>query len=223
MGFRPVADSRGFLLVAPDGTMDPSGRRFWNATDACCDLVGTGVDDETYLVSIIESVKASYSVDPKRIYFVGHSNGGFMSYRMACRRADLVAGIANLAGAMFLDKTECSPSRPVTVLHIHGTNDGTINYNGGYTVGEYPGALVSARHWVAANGCSPTGDELSERLDLVADGELPGNDTVVTSWSGCGGGSAVQLWTIMNGKHTPNLADDFTAQVADFLLAHPRP
>lgn len=226
MRFKDIADRRGFLFVAPDGTTDPVGNRFWNATDACCDFVGSGVDDEAYLASIIESVSASYSVDAGRVYLVGYSNGGFMSYRMACRRSDLVAGIANLAGAMFADPAGCSPSAPVTVLHVHGTADGTIAYDGGAIPvkpsNPYPGALESAQRWVSFNRCDPIGSELQERLDLVADGELPGGDTTVTAWSGCAQGSAVQLWTITDGTHQPDLSPDFTARVVDFLLTHPR-
>ena len=67
-----VASARGILYVAPDGTLDNAGNRFWNATPACCNFYGSTVDDEAYIVNIIDSVSTSYSVDPKRIYIVGH-------------------------------------------------------------------------------------------------------------------------------------------------------
>lgn len=226
MGFTRVADSRGFLFVAPNGTPDAVGNRFWNATAACCDFLQTGVDDEAYLASIIESVGKSHSVDRARIYLVGYSNGGFMSYRMACRRADLIAGIANLAGAMSTDPAECAPSAPVTILHVHGTADDTISYEGGVIPvnpsNPYPGALDSVQQWVSHNRCDPTGTELDDQLDLVADGDLPGRDTTVTAWSGCANGSTVQLWTIDGGGHRPDLSSTFTTRVVDFLLDHPR-
>ena len=123
MQFRPLAEARGFLYCYPDGTIDRWGNRFWNATDACCDFGNTGVDDAGYLRALIEEIARRFAVDRKRIYLVGHSNGGFMAYRMACQSADLIAGIASLAGTTFLDPSRCAPSEPVNILHIHGTAD----------------------------------------------------------------------------------------------------
>src|ERR1019366_9548928 len=81
LGLRSVAESKTVLYAHPDGTMNPAGNRFWNATDACCDLYGSGVDDSTYLASLVAEIGTRYAVDPKRVYFMGHSNGGVMSLR----------------------------------------------------------------------------------------------------------------------------------------------
>jgi polyhydroxybutyrate depolymerase len=89
-GLSALAESRGFVLALPDGTLDTSGRRFWNAGDACCDFGEAEVDDVGYLTSVLDELEASYAIDPKRVFFVGHSNGGFMSYRMACDLAGRV-------------------------------------------------------------------------------------------------------------------------------------
>ena len=86
--FQPVAESRGLLLCYPQGTLDAQGWRFWNATDACCDFYGAGEDDSAYLRSVIEDIARRFAVDRKRIYVTGLSNGGYMSHRMACDRAD---------------------------------------------------------------------------------------------------------------------------------------
>ena len=139
--FEPLAESRGFLYVHPDGTVDPAGQQFWNATDACCAFGPDAADDVTYLMAIIEQVSAEYNVDPKAIFLAGHSNGGFMSYRMACEHADTIAGIASLAGATFADTADCTPSEPVSVLQVHGTSDETIKYDGGSIASvDYPSA-----------------------------------------------------------------------------------
>ncbi|MSX92973.1 MAG: prolyl oligopeptidase family serine peptidase, partial [Actinobacteria bacterium] len=111
-GVQALAESEGFLYVHPTGTTNSLGKAFWNATDACCGYQTT-VDDVAYLTGILDSVSAQYDVDPKRIYFMGHSNGGFMSYRMACELSGRVAAIASLAGATFLDAAKCNPSEPV--------------------------------------------------------------------------------------------------------------
>ena len=145
----PAADARGFVYAYPDGTMDSQGNRFWNATDACCDFDRTGVDDVAYLTSVIADIRAKLAIDPKRIDLLGHSNGGFMAYRMACDDADLVAAIVSLAGATFANPADCAPSAPVSVVEIHGTADETIHYAGG--------ALSSRRcagcSGVALSGC----------------------------------------------------------------------
>ena len=90
--FAPEADRRGVLYATPDGTTDARNNRFWNATDACCNLYGSTVDDCAYLVDLIKAVSAQYTVDTQRVYLVGHSNGAFMSFRMACDHADVIAG-----------------------------------------------------------------------------------------------------------------------------------
>jgi polyhydroxybutyrate depolymerase len=143
-GMTAVSDARGFLYAFPDGTVDSDGKRFWNATDACCDLHATKVDDSTYVSSLITQIQARYTVDPKRIFLVGHSNGAFMSYRMACDHADQIAAIASLAGAMFSDVSKCAPSQPVSVLQIHGTADDTVLFDGDQIAGQgYPGAKTT--------------------------------------------------------------------------------
>src|SRR5439155_20820686 len=114
----------------PDGTVDGNNNHFWNATDGCCDFGKTGVDDSSYLAGLIDEIASKYKVDPKRVYFMGHSNGGFMSYRMACDHADRVAAIVSLAGATFADDSKCKPTAPVAVVEVHGNADPTVPYDG---------------------------------------------------------------------------------------------
>jgi polyhydroxybutyrate depolymerase len=219
---QPLAESRGFLYVHPDGTIDRFGNHFWNATDACCDLGGKGVDDVTYLTAIIDQVSAKYSVDPKRVYLIGHSNGGFMSYRMACDRSDRIAAIVSLAGATFADTSRCAPGSPVSVLQIHGTADGTIQYTGGSILGHaYPSAETSVATWAAYDGCTSTLTPTSTKLDLVS--TLAGKESSVATYDGCRSGASVQLWTVQGGAHVPVVSTTLMPDVLDFLFAHPKP
>lgn len=218
----PLAESQGFLYVHPDGTVDARGQQFWNATDACCAFGGDSPDDAAYLMAIIDQVSAEFNVDPKAVFLVGHSNGGFMSYRMACEHAETIAGIASLAGATFADTTDCNPSEPVSVLQVHGTNDKTIKYDGGsIATVEYPSAPETVQSWVAYNGCDTTPTISVNVLDL--DGGVYGAESDVEAFGGCEQGSEVELWAIDGGSHIPGLTSDFSSGVIDFLLAHPKP
>ncbi|MGB8859345.1 MAG: PHB depolymerase family esterase [Ilumatobacteraceae bacterium] len=219
--FERLAEQRGFLLVHPDGTVDADGKHFWNATDACCGF-GETVDDSGYLAAVIRQVQAAYSVDPRRIFLIGFSNGGFMSYRMACDHADLIAALVSISGATYLDPSACSPSQPVNVLEIHGTADEAIAYEGGTFRNEpHPGAEASIDDWATYNGCSGGATTGAATLDL--DARLGGDESVITTYASCPQSGAAELWTIVGGSHIPHLSRTFTAQVIDFLLAHPKP
>lgn len=225
LGVAAEADKRGFLYAHPDGTVDSQGNRFWNASDACCNLdpVPSKVDDSAYLSKLVADISARYTVDPKRVYFFGHSNGGFMSYRMACEHADKIAAIVSLAGAMPADTSKCNPAAPVAVLEIHGTADTVIDYNGAAINGHpYPGVTTTVGDWVKLDGCATTADTTAAPLDL--DTSIPGDETTVSKYAaGCKPGGHAELWTIMGGSHIPVISMAFTPNVFDFLVAHPKP
>ena len=219
---QPLGEEHGFLLVHPDGTVNALGKYYWNATDACCGMGTSTVDDSGYLGSVIDHVQAAYNVDPRRIFVVGYSNGGFMSYRTACDHADTIAAIVSISGASFLDPAGCAPSQPVNVLEIHGTDDDTIGYYGGTILGgDHPGAEQSVADWATYNGCTGSPVAAPTRLDLEA--SIDGAESVVTEFGGCPPGGTVELWTIAGGTHVPELSATFTSDVIDFLLAHPQP
>ncbi len=221
MQFAPIADEFGFIYLHPDGLEDVLGNQYWNATDACCDFFGD-TDDSGYLRALIEEIRLQLNVDDRRVYIVGHSNGGFMSYRMACDHSDIVAAIVSLAGATFLDPTDCAPTEPVHILQIHGTNDATIFYGGGCLVNCYPGAVQSVETWAAYDGCEIVGDDSAKPIDI--DAGIPGNETLITTYdTDCVPGGSAQLWTIVGGAHVPDIVDDFSYQVVEFLYAHAKP
>ena len=219
---QPLAESRGFLYIHPDASPNALGQTAWNATDACCTGPDSIVDDSTYLAAIIESTQAKYKVDPKRIYLIGHSNGGFMSYRMACDHADKIAAIATLAGATFADTSRCRPSSPVNVLAIHGTADQTIKYEGATIAGRsYPSAKTTTSTWAGYNGCRATSSTSPTKIDFEAN--IAGDETAVDTFDGCPAGGAVELWTIDGGGHVPAITKEFSASIIDFLFEHPKP
>lgn len=222
MGFSAIADQYGFLLVAPDGDKEAGGdeNRFWNASSACCNFYQSDVDDSAYILDIINTAKQDFNVDPNRVYLVGHSNGGFMSYRAAYDHSESIAAIASLAGASHADE-RIPPANPVHVLQIHGTDDGTIAYEGADIAGNaYPSALDTVSQWAAYNGCS---DQAADRelRDLVADLDGHESSSVVFN-RGCKEGGSSELWTISDGSHVPSFSDTFAEQVVEWLYAHPK-
>ncbi len=224
LAFSGTASAEGFIYAYPEGTLDAMGRPFWNATDACCNFYGSTVDDSGFLSALIDEISAKYAVDPKRVYLFGHSNGGFMAYRMACEHADKIAAIATLAGAMWLDPTVCKPSEPVSVLQSHGTEDPEILFAGAPDgtggAGPYPSAKASVMDWVTFDGCAPT-STMAPAQDFVD--TLPGAETTIEDFTEtCQKGTAVTLWSMNGAGHIPAIGETYRKAVLDFLLAHPK-
>jgi polyhydroxybutyrate depolymerase len=226
VGVQGEADRRGFVTAFPDGTRDRDGNRFWNATDASCNFDRTDFEDAANLDGVITPIEAAVTIDPRRVFVAGHSNGGFMSYRMACTHADRIAAIVSLAGATLASSVDCKPIQPVAVLQMHGTADETIAFAGGSIDGaRYPGAEESVATWAGYDGCTAGPTLTDERVDVDAGLQDAGKaaETTVTRWTGCHPGGAAELWTIQGGGHVPSISSAFGAAVLDFLEAHPKP
>lgn len=221
-GLRQTAAERGFLFVAPDGTRDETNLQFWNATDGCCNLFNSGTDDSSYLAAVLRDTKQRYRVDPNRIYVVGHSNGGFMAYRLACDHAEELAAVVSVAGATWLDEAKCHPQSPVSVLQVHGDQDGIIHYDGGRFASQlalYPSARETVAQWAKHNRCSSGLNPRSGTFDF--DSNTDGDESKIEQYSACSQ-SAVELWTLRGGEHFPAFTAAWREQLFGFLLAHPK-
>jgi polyhydroxybutyrate depolymerase len=197
-------DDHALIIAAPDGTTDIYGKAYWNSGDACCDFFDKDVDDVAYLKSLIVEISAVYTIDSNRIYVLGHSNGAFMAYQLACAWGDELAAIASLAGASPLSLENCADPAP-SVLHIHGTEDDIVLYEGGSNLLDaggpaYPGAQQSAELWAAKLGCAadPIVDDTVD-FDLT----IPGAETVRQRYSHCSDDKSVELWSVEGGEHIP--------------------
>lgn len=221
LGVSARADLFGFVTLAPNGKRDGRGNRFWNATEACCDFWRSGVDDLGYITGLIDEAVERVNVDPDRVYLVGHSNGGFMTNRIACDAADKVTAVMNIAGSSFMDSARCQPSEAVGYIQVHGTADTTIAYAGGMLTNgaSYPGAELVVERWRARNGC--VGEPSERQLDL--DLSVPGEETLAEIWSDCDRGMDVQLWRMDGSPHVPGFSDTFRDELVAQLLSYRRP
>lgn len=128
--FDRAADKHGFIAVFPDG-IGRLNERFltFNAGNCCGAAFEERVDDVAFTRALIEDLAKVVAVDYQRLFVTGMSNGGMMSYRLACEAADLFAAAAPVAGANNLEV--CRPSRPVALLAVHGTDDRSVKFTGG--------------------------------------------------------------------------------------------
>ena len=230
-GLEALVDELGLVVAYPEGSQEARATgwfgqhsRFWNATDWCCDFQGAKVDDVAYLDAVLDDLLARYPVDPRRVYLVGLSNGGYMSHRYACDRAARVAAIASQAGAMWADAGRCRPSEPVAVLQLHGTEDTMVPYaglgpRGGPGGPSQPSARQTVLDWVGFDGCRPQVDATAPARDLFDD--VAGAETTIERWGGCRG---VELWTLHGAPHVPRPRQpDFARALVGWLLEHPKP
>ena len=189
--FRPIADTAGFIVVHPMGTVDLLGNTHWN--------VGWGtssVDDLGFTAALIDSLSAEFSINQDRIYSTGMSNGGFMSYHLACELSERIAAIASVTGTMNVNQpATCSPGHPMPVMEIHGTADATVPYTGNFLFGTTPAAVA---YWVNYNNCEST-------PSITAIPDTDGGDGCTAEhqvYTGGNNGSTVEHFKIINGEHT---------------------
>jgi polyhydroxybutyrate depolymerase len=210
-----AARAAGAYLAMPTGTRNAMGFLVWNdgITQA------SPADDVAYLGSVIDQAEAMLPVDRHRIYFVGHSNGGFMAYRMACEAASRIAGIAAINAGDYPSESTCMPSRPVSVLHVHGTMDAVVPYGG--AVGVFAGAMDSTDRWRRRASCDGT---TTSPATFDMDLGVSGNETLELDYvTGCTGGARVSLFTMSGSVHIPAFTVDAGQRIVDWLLARTSP
>jgi polyhydroxybutyrate depolymerase len=174
-----------------------------------------------YLGALIDDVAAKTPLDPKRVFVVGHSNGGFMAHRLACDIGGRIAAIVSLAGMTWLDPSKCPAADPVNVLQVHGDADDSIPYDGSPY---FPSAAVTVATWAMKNGCIGANaiGAGGDPIDLVVD--LPGAETTKQSYAGCPAGGAVDFWTIHGGSHIPMFDPPVWEDIVwTWMKAHPKP
>lgn len=191
----PVANENLFAVCYPQGSKDVQNTDHWNAG-----LFISDTDDVGFLTALANSLQSEYALDPERTFACGMSNGGFMSYYLACNAPETFKAIASVTGTMTDSNiNNCSPTIPVPVLEIHGTADPIVPYNGTDNVpgwGDFVGSEAVIDFWTELNECSTF---IEEDLPDTAPNDL----STVTSrkYTDCASGNRVWLYTINNGGH----------------------
>jgi len=232
-GLKDRVDEGGFVLITPEGTADPEGDQFWNATHECCDFFNLEPDDVAYISGLIAEARAHFAVDPARIALVGHSNGGYMANRYACDQRhgthQVVTRIVNLAGLSHVNAQDCGAVLPVDVLHVHGTADERVFYESNVTdpslsnpdvVEDDPrlraGAMELAERWAARADCAAAPDQDLGVYDLS--NAVTGAETDALVWPGCTHGSSTLLRANGVGHLWLDATDELRDLVTDFAI-----
>lgn len=144
-GFNKIADTANFIVVYPQGTL-LKGTTHWNVGGW---TTASTTDDVGFTKVLLDSIAAKYTFDNTKVYATGMSNGGFMSFLLACQLSNRIAAIASVTGSMTPETyLACNPQHPTPVMQIHGTSDGTVPYNGALWTKSID-AVVN--YWVAFN------------------------------------------------------------------------
>ena len=148
--FRDIADTEGFLLVHPEGTT-LIGNQFWNVGFPG---LSSTIDDVGFTEALIDELATLYTIDLDRVYATGMSNGGFMSFLLACQLSEKIAAVASVTGSMTQDTfDDCNAQLPTPVLQIHGTEDDVVFYNENNLSLPIPDVIS---YWVDHNNCETT-------------------------------------------------------------------
>mgnify|MGYP000857561777 CR=1 FL=1 len=223
---KSVADTANFILVTPNGTIDPGFPQFgqgWN-TFICCRTV----NDVLFVSDMADLLQSQYNIDSMQVYGAGLSNGGMMAYELACNPGSKIAAIASVAGTVIKSRLEtCIPDRAVPILEIHGTNDPYVPYDGKISgIDTFSAVDTILVHWVIRNMCATIPDV----VDLPNTNTSDGSTVQRITWPDCSGCSSVELLKISStgaehswpGLPYPNTNQDIIAdrEIWNFFMKY---
>ena len=208
-GFQSIADEFGFIVVYPQGTLLPAtGQTHWNVGGWTTSSI---TDDVGFLNEVIDFLDDEYSINLKKIYSTGMSNGGYMSYKLACDLSSRIAAVVSVTGSMTVETVEgCNPSHPTSIAQIHGLEDSVVSYYGNAFSKPIEEVMD---YWVDHNNCS------SEPNTSDIGGSNGGG--IHDVYSGCDNQTSVELFLMTNMGHDWPTINDHDLQASttiwDFL------
>jgi polyhydroxybutyrate depolymerase len=211
-GWDQLADSAKFVVAYPDGV-----GQTWNAHGCCGKAARENIDDVGFITAMVGQISASLPIEPSRVYATGISNGGIMTYALACN-SGIFAAIGPDAATQ-LDA--CTAPHPTSVIHIHGTADRLVPYNGGQGASTVNGPSI------------PDVNAFWRNVDQCGPPDVTTKPPVTTSTAACADHRSVELITIEGGRHQwpggtsflerlgPKHALNATQTIWQFFAAHP--
>jgi polyhydroxybutyrate depolymerase len=227
-----LAQEEEFIAVYPQGTgFRPRRGATWNAggDPPQGSAERRRIDDVGFVRQLVAQVTSLYAVDKSHIYAMGLSKGGMLAYYLACRLSDTIAAIGVVAGTM--TATRCKPSSKVAIMHIHGTVDQNVPFEGGRGARTAPGAhwppvARGLEYWRRHNGCEPTPRLVQQRYTMKCwQYDAPGTGADVRFCLIEGGGHSWPGSSNQSGKRREDLSGDIpwvTRALWDFFVKHPK-
>lgn len=188
------ADEAGFIVVYPEGMKGGAlNVRTWNAGWCCGYASESHIDDVGFIDALLDTLMDQYLIDASRIYATGMSNGGFMSYRLACELSDRIAAISPVSASMSV--SNCTPSREIPIIHFHSYIDESVPYEGGIGSGisdHYNSPVDSImKGWATINGCS-----------VLSDTIVNSDQYTFIKWTHCDCKTEIHCYITQDGGHS---------------------
>ncbi|TGK95269.1 poly(3-hydroxybutyrate) depolymerase [Leptospira brenneri] len=193
------SEENGHIVIFPNGySKFKSGKiATWNAGNCCADARDKKIDDVGFIKEVLNHATKQLHIDTSKVYSTGMSNGAMMTYRLACEMTDKFAAITTVAGT---DNTEsCTPSKPISVLHIHAKDDDKVLFYGGAgnsfndrsLVTDFVSVPKTISKWVGFNECNPVPKRVLEEPGVTCD-----------EYGGCKNDVKVKLCVTESGGHS---------------------
>lgn len=196
--FRAIADTANFIIVSANGSNVIFTINGWNTFNT----IGTGADDLGFISQLLDTVNVKYPINKNKVYATGMSNGGFMSYELACFLSHRVAAIASVTGSMTEERRiKCDAKHATPIMQIHGTADNTVGYDGTNFLSGSPSFThidSLMQYWVKFNSCGTSAIKTTLPNISTTDGCTAEHYV----WSGGKESSSVELYKIIDGEHT---------------------
>ena len=201
-GFFGLADREGGVVLYPEGIGILGYLQHWNAGHCCGKAEKDGIDDIGFLDAAIDNAIRRFSVDAKKVYLVGHSNGGMLAHRYAVEKGERLAGVAAVSAAINSRTDERktfavlpNPKNQLPVCIVHGLDDDSIPYTGGKAAKhkdrEFSSVADATEYWLKGNGCQ----------NAATDEILFGGRVKQSVWKTCNDNSRVAVYSIEKWGH----------------------
>jgi len=187
-GWNRRAEREGFIVVYPSAA-EGVGPRVWHVEPGQLLMRDVG-----FIAALMDTLEATYNIDPTRIYANGLSNGGGMTFALSCTLSDRIAAVGMVAAAQTLPWSWCTDRRPVPMMAFHGTSDPMIPYNGGTSwmaPDWFPNVLTWTRNWARRNGCGANPVSSAVAADVTR-----------LEYTACADDASVVLYTVKGGGHS---------------------